>query len=244
MTAALADLKQFHFLAVALRLILAVGAGGVVGYGRAKKQRNAGFRTYMLISLGAALTILISLYEYEMFQGQWAFMKEIESLKFDASRFAAQVINGIGFLAAGTIIAIGHQQVSGLTTAIGLFACVTMGIAAGAGFYECVIIAMVLIIFSLEVMQPIEVAFKRRLRNITILVEFNDMESFHEITDYLKEHNVTIYDIDVERKKRQGKQMPCAVLTLKLSRDNTSHSAILSTLAEMDCVYAVKELIS
>lgn len=171
-------------------------------------------------------------------------MKEIESLKFDATRFAAQVINDIGFLAAGTIIAIGHQQVSGLTTAIGLFACVTMGIAAGAGFYECVIIAMVLIIFSLEVMQPIEVAFKRRLRNITILVEFNDMESFHEITDYLKEHNVTIYDIDVERKKRQGKQMPCAVLTLKLSRDNTSHSAILSTLAEMDCVYAVKELIS
>lgn len=244
MTAALAPLKQFTLLSVTLRLLLALGAGGVVGYGRAKKQRNAGLRTYMLISLGAALTILISLYEYEMLQGRWAYVKEIESLKFDASRFAAQVINGIGFLAAGTIIATGHQQVSGLTSAIGLFACVTMGIASGAGFYECVVIAMVLIIISMEVMQPLELAFKRRLRNITLLVEFDRLESLADITEHLRDRDVTIYDMDVERTRRKGGKMPCAVLTLKLSRQNTSHSAILSTLAELECVYSVRELIS
>lgn len=244
MAATLAGLRQFNLLSVTLRLLLALGAGGVVGYGRAKKQRNAGLRTYMLISLGAALTILISLYEYELLQGRWAYMKEIESLKFDASRFAAQVINGIGFLATGTIIATGHQQVSGLTSAIGLFACVTMGIAAGAGFYECVLIAMVLIILSLEVMQPLELAYKRRLRNITLLVEFERIESVALITEFLRSRDVTIYDIDVERTRKKNGKRPCAVMILKLSRENSSHSAMLSSLAEMECVYSVQELIS
>lgn len=244
MTATLAGLRQFTLLSLTLRLLLAAGAGGVVGWGRAKKQRNAGLRTYMLISLGAALTILISLYEYELLQGRWHYITEIESMKFDASRFAAQVINGIGFLAAGTIIATGHQQVSGLTSAIGLFACVTMGIAAGAGFYECVLIAMLLIILSLEVMQPIELAFKRRLRNITLLVEFDALESINVITDYLHSRGVHIYDLDIERTRRKDDKMPCAVLVLKLSRENASHSAMLSTLAELDCVHSVQELIS
>lgn len=244
MTDAFAYLKQFNLLSVTLRLLLALSAGAVIGYGRSKKQRNAGLRTYMLISLGASLTILISLYEYQMIQGPWAYITEIESLKFDVSRFAAQVINGIGFLAAGTIIAVGHQQVSGLTSAIGLFAAVTMGIAAGAGFYECVVVAMLLIILSMEVLQPIEVAFKRRLRNITIFVEFDSLDAVSEITKYLKSHDVQIFDIDVEQAKKSGKKMPSAVFTLKLSRENASHSAILSALAEMACVHSVQELIS
>lgn len=102
MTEILEYLRQFSFGSMAIRLALAMAAGGAVGYGRARKQRNAGLRTYMLVSVGAALTILISLYETQMLYdgGMWAWAAEAAELKFDASRYGAQVITGIGFLAA------------------------------------------------------------------------------------------------------------------------------------------------
>ena len=150
---AIAYLREFHFISVACRLLLALSVGALLGYGRAKKRANAGLRTYMLTTLGAALTILISLYENAMLNGAWAYAAELAGTKFDGSRFAAQVVNGIGFLTAGTIIAVAHRQVSGLTTAIGLFAAACMGIAAGAGFYVCVITAGLLVIFTMETMK-------------------------------------------------------------------------------------------
>ena len=108
-----------------------MAAGGLIGYGRARKRRSAGMRTYMLTCTGAALTMLIALYEREMlYDGQWAWAASFADIKFDASRFSAQVINGVGFLAAGTILSAAHHQVSGLTTAIGLFVTAGIGIAA------------------------------------------------------------------------------------------------------------------
>lgn len=244
MSSVLTSLREFSFLSTILRLVLALAAGGVIGYGRAKKQRNAGLRTYMLVSIGAALTVIISLYEYEMLYGPWLPVSELVELKFDASRFAAQVITGIGFLAAGTIIAVAHQQVSGLTSAIGLFAAACLGLAAGAGFYACVIIALVLIVIAMEAMQPLEVRYKRRLRNITLFVEFDDIEDVGSITDTINGHGATIYDIDLERVKREEDHYPSAIFTLKLDRQNPSHSEMLSAIAEMPCVYSIQELIS
>lgn len=241
---ALTYLRQFNFASVVLRLVLALAAGGVIGYGRAKKNRNAGLRTYMLVSVGAALTILISMYENEMLYGPWYYISELVELKFDASRFAAQVINGVGFLAAGTIIGVAHQQVSGLTSAIGLFASACLGIAAGAGFYECVVPTVILIVVAMEFMQPLEVGYKRRLRNITIFVEFDTLEDINAITNTITEQGAQIFDLDLERTRREENQYPSAILTLKLGRKQSSHSAILSSVAELSCVYSIQELIS
>ena len=244
MAALLDYLRQFNLASVVFRLVLAQAAGAAIGYGRARKKANAGLRTYMLTSIGAALTMLISMYEYEMLHGAWAWAAEVTDLKFDISRFSAQVGSGIGFLAAGTIIAVAHRQVSGLTSAIGLFTCGALGIACGAGFYECVIPAIVLIIFTLEFMQPMELAFKRRLRNITVYVEFESMPDVEPITGTIAAQGARIYDLDMERMEREGNKYPSAIMTLKLSRENYSHSAILSSVAELPCVFAVKELIS
>lgn len=244
MTAAVVYLREFNFVSVVFRLVLALASGGIIGYGRAKKERNAGLRTYMLVSIGAALTVILSLYEYEMLYGPWLSITEFVELKFDASRYAAQVITGIGFLAAGTIIAVEHQQVSGLTSAIGLFAAACLGLAAGAGFYECVIIAALLIVFAMEAMQPMEVRYKRRLRNITLCVEFDSVEDVGSITNEINSHGAKIYDIDFERVKREGELFPSAIFTLKLDRENPSHSEMLSAIAEMPCVYSIQELIS
>ena len=240
----LLHLRDFTFTTVILRLLLAFLSGTVIGYGRARKQRAAGLRTFILTSIGAALTTLLATYEYQMLCGPWADVVKEVGLKFDGSRYSAQVISGIGFLAAGTIISIGHQQVSGLSTAAGLFASVCMGIAAGAGFYECVIVVLVILIIVLDVMWPLEPAFKRRLRNITVFVEFNALENLNEISDIVRSRGATIYDIEIERPKRDRDKYPCAILILKMSREKPSHSGMLSSIAELDCVRTIHELIS
>ena len=240
----LLHLRDFNFTTVVLRLLLAFLSGTVIGYGRAKKQRSAGLRTFILTSIGAALTVLLATYEYEMLTGRWAPIVDQVGLKFDGSRYSAQVISGVGFLSAGTIISTGHQQVSGLSTASGLFASVCMGMAAGAGFYECVIVVLIILVVVLDVMWPLEPAFKRRLRNITLFVEFNALEDLNEITDMVRSRKAVIYDIEIERSRREKNNYPCAILVLKMSREKPSHSGMLSSIAELDCVRTIHELIS
>ena len=176
-----------------------MAAGGVIGYGRSQRARAAGFRTYMLVSIGAAMSVLLALYQYQMLTTGWADIVDEVGLKYDASRLASQAITGIGFLGAGIIIKAAHQQVNGLTTATGLFATVCLGVAAGAGFYECVVAAVILIVLVLNLMTPMEGAFKRRLRNITLNVEFFSVEDIAVITQMMEKQNAQIFDIDIER---------------------------------------------
>lgn len=237
-------LNSFNLISVIVRLLLALTAGGLIGYGREKKERNAGLRTYMLISLGAALTILISLYESDMLNGYWSKVVNDASLKFDGTRFAAQVLAGIGFLAAGTIVASRHQQVSGLTSAIGLFVAAVLGIASGAGFYICVIPAIFLIMFSMEVLQPLEVSYKRSLRNITITIRFKAFENTEDIKKVIEAQGARIYDIDIETEEEYDDDSVSAIFSMKMSREQSSHSEMLSSIAELPCVISLHELIS
>lgn len=238
-------LRAFSFLTVAFRMLLAGCAGFAVGLGRARKQRRAGLRTYMLVSIGAALTMLISLYEYEMLRaGGWAWLPQNTELKFDGTRYAAQIMSGVGWLAGGTILGGAHNHVSGLTTAIGLFAAAALGLAAGAGFYECVIPGIVMLVFTMEFLQPVEIAFKRRLNNITLVVEFETIDDVSTVTDAVQALGAQVFDIDIERTKRKKNQYPSAVMSVSLSREQRSHSAMLSAVAELPCVRSVQELIS
>ncbi len=237
-------LREFNPLTVVLRLVLAMLAGGAIGYGRSRRHMKAGLRTHMLTAIGAALTVLISMYEYEMLTGAWLVVDDVSSLRFDVSRIAAQVVSGIGFLAAGSIVAVAHNQMSGLTTASGLFASVCMGLAAGAGFYECVILAIVIIILALDVMFPLEFQFKRRIRNITLYVEFGTLEDLSAITETMERQDAQIFDMELERSYSEEGKPLAAVFTLKLSHTNTSHSEMLSSVAELPCVSSIQELIA
>ena len=244
MSALFDSLREFTFLSVVFRLAFAMAVGFCLGFGRAKKQQSAGLRTYMLVSIGAALTMIVAMYEHEMLYGGWAFASAFTDIKYDAVRFSASVLTGIGFLAAGTIIGISHQQMSGLTTAIGLFSCACLGIAAGAGFFECVIIAVVLIILTMEFLKPLEIIYKRRLRNITIYVEFNTISSMETLLQFIEDRHALIHEVDIERYEADGENHPSAILSLKLGKENPSHSAMLSSIAEQEYIYSVQELIS
>ena len=190
------------------------------------------------------MSVLLSQYIYEMQMGAWAAVTQEVGLKFDGSRMASSVITGIGFLGAGIIIKAARQQVNGLTTSTGLFATVIMALASGAGFYECVLVALALIVLVLNVMSPLEFAFKRRLRNITLNVEFNSVDDLNEIADTIRARDASVYEIDVERTERIGDKYPSAIFILQLSKTDHSHSAMLSSIAELGCVQSVQELIS
>ena len=234
-----AYLKEFNFASVCFRLVLALIAGGLIGFGRGRKKQTAGLRTYIITCVGAALSALMSYYLYALVKDVFA----IESFKFDGSRYYAAVISGMGFLAAGSIMLVAHQQVSGLTTAIGLFVDACIGLACGAGFYEVVIVAVVMIVFVMEGMYNLELAFKRKMRNMTIHVDFDDLEHMDMITETVKSEGATVYDFEFEDTSKK-RTTPSAILWIKLSKENPSHSSVLSAVAELDCVFAVQELIS
>lgn len=238
-------LHGLHFGSVVIRLVLSLIAGGVVGFGRSRRDRAAGFRTYMLISLGAATAVVLALFQYEMLGSAWADAVEaIGDFKYDASRLAGAAVTGIGFLGAAIILRIAHQQVSGLTTATGLFATVCMGAAAGAGFVELVLIATLITVLVLNVMAPLEGMFKRRLRNSTLNVEFDSVESIETIVEVMRSRDAMIYDVDIEQTEERDGRHPSAIFVVQLSRQKPSHSGMLSAVAELPCVYSVQELIS
>ena len=237
-------LHEFNMVSAVIRLVLAMICGAVVGYGRTKKARAAGLRTYMLVSIGSAMATLIALYEQEMINTSWSAVAGAAGAKMDVARIIAQIVVGIGFLGAGTIIKASHQEVKGLTTATGLFAAMCMGMATGIGFYEIVIIALVIVELFLNAFSSIEGEFKRKLRNITLNVEFTSVEDISKISDVIVSKDAQIFDIDIERMEPDKDKMPNAIFIVKLGKKSHSHSAMLTSVAELPCVYSVQELIS
>ena len=142
MASVLSYLRELNIVTMMLRILLAVLCGGLIGLERERKNRPAGFRTYMLTALGATLTVLLSLQLDQMLHGPWRALAESIGATQDVSRFGAEAAKGIGFLGAGTIIITARQQVKGLTTAAGLWASACLGLAIGAGFYSCAFICI------------------------------------------------------------------------------------------------------
>ena len=199
--------RQLSHDSVILRLALAVLFGGLIGMERERKHRPAGFRTYMLVCLGATLTMLLSQYLQEiLLVSPWDRLARDMGVKMDVSRLGAQVINGIGFLGAGTIIVTERQKVKGMTTAAGLWASACSGLAIGAGFYECVALALLLIVISTRVLDGLETAIMENSRNINIYVEMKSTDTVKRIVDCIKYQNIRIYDIDIEYGKTDAVQ--------------------------------------
>ena len=226
-------LRELHFASVVVRLALAMLLGGCIGLERGRTRRPAGFRTYMLVCLGAALTVLLSLYEFTMVTGPWSDICAEIGIKTDVSRFGAQVINGIGFLGAGTILVTGRQQVKGLTTAAGLWASASTGHAVG--------IAFAMIFLSIRLFPIVDAYIQENARDINLYMEFYSLGDISTIINQLKSQNVQIYDIDIERNKSGEALHPSAIFSIRLN-EKIPHTQLLSDLAELDCFCVIEEL--
>lgn len=144
-------------LELILRILSSAIVGGIIGIEREAHNRPAGFRTHILVTMGAALIMLISTQGFPGMEG-----------KFDPSRIAAQVVSGVGFLGAGTIIITGHE-IKGLTTAASLWVCAGVGLAIGAGFYMGGLVTALIVFISLSVLSRLEhklVSNKYKITNI------------------------------------------------------------------------------
>ncbi len=228
-TRIISTLNEFNLISAIFRMTLAVICGGLIGIDRGRKHRPAGFRTYMLVCLGAALTMLISQYvRYEL------------GITTDITRLGAQVINGIGFLGAGTIIVTRRQQVKGLTTAAGLWASACMGLAIGAGFYVAAISACVLIILVLIVLSKLEVKIMASARTMTVSVGYDVNDDIVKIVETLKAKKIHIMDLEIVRMASDDFS-PSAVLSLKLPK-KFKHTELLESLAEIDGVNRIEKI--
>ena len=234
-------LRQFSFLSVMVRLTAAMLFGGLVGIDRARKGRAAGFRTYMFVCMGAALTMLLSQYESALLSSRWAETALDVGIRTDVSRFGAQVINGIGFLAAGTILVTGRQEVKGLTTAAGLWASACMGLAIGAGFYECMILAFLLIVLCIGLLPHIDTAIVSQSRNMNIYVEFNSLDDVGKIIGRIKEQGAQIYEVDIIRDRAELAWHPCAVFSIRLNKQR-AHGQMMMSIYELEDVYTIDEV--
>lgn len=226
------DLTQFNFASVVFRMFLAVICSGILGMERENKNRPAGFRTYMLVSLGACITMILGQYEYYCLPG---------STSPDVSRFGAQVINGIGFLGAGTIIVTTQQEVKGLTTAAGLWASACMGLAIGAGNYHCALLGFGLIIACFELFPGIDRYFLNSSTNMNIYMEFDELIHIHQILTDFKNRDLEIREVDIIPEKESIANRPAAIFSLHLAK-RQNHEQIVAFLSDLEYVLQIEEI--
>lgn len=238
----IAYLRQLNIYSMMLRVILAMLMGGLIGYERERTSHPAGFRTYMLVAIGASLTVMMSQYYDLMQRIAWADVVAEVGRRTDMARFGARVVSGIGFLGAGTILVTSRQEVRGLTTAAGLWASACLGLAIGAGFYECMLVAVFLILFSLSLLPRLEDAINERSRHCNVYVELAGIENLSGVVNRLKADNIRLFDVELEKASSSGRIAQInAVFSLLLPKAST-HTDLLARLSTLDGVLAVDEI--
>lgn len=235
------NLRHLSTESVLFRLFLAIAFGGAIGLERERKNRPAGFRTHMVVCLGATLAMILGQYELNMIETHWLSLANMVGAKTDITRFAAQVINGVGFLGAGSILITGRQQIKGLTTAASLWVSACMGLVIGASFYECAFLAFFLIMAVMRFLPKVEAFLMETARNMNIYVELFALDGINDVIGCLKALNIQIYEVDIEHGKQAQDKKPNAVLSIRLSKQQ-SHTKVVAALSKLDCISVIKEI--
>ncbi|MDF2945100.1 MAG: MgtC/SapB transporter [Herbinix sp.] len=200
------DLNTINDTTILLRLFLAVVLGGAIGFERGRAGRPAGLRTHILVCIGSTLAIMTNQYVFQEYGIS------------DPTRLGAQVISGIGFLGAGTIIVTGRHQVKGLTTAAGLWATACMGLAIGIGFYKAAIVGCVFITFATVVLHRLDNRMLSKSKVLDIYIEFGKSASITSVLDAIKSYMVHIDSIELVKPSYDANATVAAIMTLRLKQ--------------------------
>lgn len=208
---------------LALRIVLSVAAGGLVGLEREWSNRAAGFRTHILVCVGATSIMLLSIYGFSEFANE-------VNVRMDPARLAAQVISGIGFLGAGAIMRNGFT-ISGLTTAASLWVVAAIGLSVGAGFYFVSVLTTFVVLFSLFLLNRWEKRFfslkRKRRTEMKVVCQAGQVS---EIVRLVEENGIVIVDISMDKKEAVlsgDLQSPTVKIRLILKFDNESMLVLL-----------------
>lgn len=216
-------------LTIFIKLALAMVCGGILGMERGKKNRPAGFRTYMLVCVGATLVMMTNQYMCELYGTG------------DPARLGAQVISGIGFLGAGTIVVTGRNRVKGLTTAAGLWACACVGLAIGIGFYSGAVIGCTLILLVMSVLHRLDDRMTANTRTLDMYMEFHKMSDLGAFMSKIKGFGMKISEIEMTKSNNTEDVGVAVLLTLKLEKKRP-HTEIIRLLSQVEGVRYLEEI--
>ena len=223
------NLYELNYLSIITRIILSLIFGGIIGLERSRKNRPAGFRTYMIVCLSATLVMMTNQFVYNTYGGT------------DPARLGSQVISGIGFLGAGTIIVTNRSQIRGLTTAAGLWAAACLGLAIGIGFYSGAAIVGIVIFLIMTLFKRLDNYLTSNNKNMTIYVSFNAIEHFDDFIEFCKGLNIKINDIEINKNSNGDKAGIISILHLE-NKTRTSHVEIIKKLSEFEQIKHLEEL--
>lgn len=224
-------LNELNIVSITLRILLALILGGLLGIEREQKQRPAGFRTYIVVCLGACLASITNIYMFQSLQSG------------DPARIPAQVISGIGFLGAGTILVTRSNHIKGLTTAAGLWCSATIGIALGCGFYSGAVLCSLIIVFSLRILTLVDKHFNHYSKFINIYAEFSDPHFSGNLLKYCNNKNYELMDLDLFPAKYPSGDVVTGVATFTIKIDNPKNCPnIINDLRNLNGVVLIQKL--
>jgi putative Mg2+ transporter-C (MgtC) family protein len=225
----LLEIRELTLTSIFVRLLLAVVLGGIIGMERGMKNRPAGLRTYLLVTLGACVVMVTNQYIYQVFDTG------------DPVRLGAQVVSGIGFLGAGTIIVTGRNKIRGLTTAAGLWATATVGLAIGIGFYEVALLAGLLVFLVLTVLHKWETYMRRAGNRVELYIELKPGATLREFLDIAREYKLDVSGIHPEADSAEEVGASSFFVSLK-GRRQVRHGDIINIVRKMDIVAYIEEM--
>lgn len=224
-------LSEINFGTIAIRLILSVLCGGAIGLDRAIKHHAAGFRTYIIVCLGSTIAMLTN-----------EFLTRATDAA-DGARLGAQVISGIGFLGAGTIMFTSRNQVRGLTTAAGLWACACLGLSIGIGFYTLSVMAAIVIVVVMAILPRIEKALTVRSRQFTLHVELYSRENLKELISLIRGMDIKILSVEHNPAYSQSGLSVYTIELKNLKKERINHMEFMEELRQNSYIHFIEEML-
>lgn len=229
------ELQELNLVSIMFRIFLAIIVGGVLGFERERKNRPAGFRTYILVCLGSAMVMMTNQYVYEKYGVG------------DPVRMGAQVISGIGFLGAGTILVTGKNKITGITTAACLWTAACSGLAIGIGFYELAVIGGIVIMFIMTGLHSLDRWTRQHSKYLDIYIEYSEKEStFSEFLAYARENQFEVSNVQASQEeifhRGKGKQRTISYTLTVESTVKRTHAEMIDVLMKEKGIQYIEEL--
>lgn len=221
--------REVTYWAVILRIAAAFLLGGILGFERGLKQRPAGLRTHMLVCIGACMIMLTNQYVFQATQTG------------DPVRMGSQVVSGMGFLGAGTIMVTKRNQIKGLTTAAGLWAAAAVGLALGIGFYEAAVMGTGVILLTMTAVYSLDSRIHSNTRLTKLYVELDQSVSIGRFAKSVRERELEIEDLQLDREHTYADGVRSLVLTVR-AKGKPARKDLVESLQGIDGVVWLDEL--
>lgn len=217
------EARELTFAGIVVRILTAVILGGIIGLERGMKNRPAGLRTYMLVCVGSCVVMLINQYAYQVYGVG------------DPVRLGAQVVSGIGFLGAGTIIVTTHNQIKGLTTAAGLWASACIGLAIGIGLYEVALVGGAAIFLVLTVLHEWDFRMRSKARVIDAYIELDPSTTLGTFLRNARDSDLEIRDVQMDREPGIPGEETAFLATVR-GKQKMNQEQLIRTLKKLEGV--------